>query len=257
MNWNDSVQISIYLTVLLLAVKPLGTFIACVYEGRPAGLNSWLYPFERWIYRVSGVKAEFGMTWKEYAVALMLFNVLGIVVVYSVQRLQVFLPLNPMRMAAISSDSSFNTAVSFASNTNWQGYGGESTMSYLTQMLALTVQNFVSAATGMTVLVALIRGFIQKQTKTLGNFWVDLVRSTLYVLIPLSLVVAVVLVSQGTPQTFNSSATEMLVEPIKDAAGKPVTEQVIALGPVASQLAIKQLGTNGGGFFNANSAQPY
>ena len=189
--------------------------------------------------------------------ALMLFNVLGIVVVYAIERLQVFLPLNPMGMAAVSPDSSFNTAVSFASNTNWQGYGGESTMSYLTQMLALTVQNFVSAATGMAVLVALIRGFVQKQTKTLGNFWVDLVRSTLYILIPLSLVVAVILVSQGTPQTFNSSATATLVQPMKDAAGKSVTEQVIALGPVASQLAIKQLGTNGGGFFNANSAHPY
>ncbi len=257
MNLNNSIQILIYLVVLILAVKPLGMFMAYIYEGKPAGLNVWLGPFERWIYRVCGVKAEAGMTWKEYAVALMLFNVLGIVVVYAIERLQVFLPLNPMGMAAVSPDSSFNTAVSFASNTNWQGYGGESTMSYLTQMLALTVQNFVSAATGMAVLVALIRGFVQKQTKTLGNFWVDLVRSTLYILIPLSLVVAVILVSQGTPQTFNSSATATLVQPMKDAAGKSVTEQVIALGPVASQLAIKQLGTNGGGFFNANSAHPY
>ncbi len=257
MNWNNLIQVSIYLVVLILAVKPLGMFIAYIYEGRPAGVNVWLGPFESWIYRVCGVKFEIGMTWKEYAVALMLFNVLGILVVYMVQRLQIFLPLNPMGMAAVTPDSSFNTAVSFASNTNWQGYGGESTMSYLTQMLALTVQNFVSAATGMAVLVALIRGFVQKQTKTLGNFWVDLVRSTLYILIPLSLVLAVVLVSQGTPQTLNSSATVTLVQPMKDAAGKPVTEQVIALGPAASQIAIKQLGTNGGGFFNANSAHPY
>ncbi len=257
MNWNNGIQILIYLVVLVLAVKPLGIFMAYIYEGRPAGLNVWFGPFERWIYRVCGVKVEAGMTWKEYAVALMIFNVLGIVVVYAIQRLQVFLPLNPMGMAAVTPDSSFNTAVSFASNTNWQGYGGESTMSYLTQMLALTVQNFVSAATGMAVLVALIRGFVQKQTKTLGNFWVDLVRSTLYILIPLSLVLAVALVTQGTPQTFNSSATATLVQPMKDSAGKPVTEQVIALGPVASQLAIKQLGTNGGGFFNANSAHPY
>jgi potassium-transporting ATPase potassium-binding subunit len=257
MNWNNLIQISVYLVVLLLAVKPLGTFMAYIYEGRPIGLNVWLGPFERWIYRVCGVKAEVGMTWKEYAVALILFNVLGIIVVYAIQRLQVFLPLNPMGMVAVSPDSSFNTAVSFATNTNWQGYGGETTMSYLSQMLALTVQNFVSAATGMAALVALIRGFVQKQTKTLGNFWVDLVRTTLYILIPLSLVFALVLVSQGVPQTFNPSARATLVQPMKDSAGKPVTEQVIALGPVASQIAIKQLGTNGGGFFNANAAHPF
>jgi len=199
MNWNNFIQISVYLVVLLFAVKPLGTFMAFIYEGRPVGINVWLGSFEKWIYRISGVKAEMGMTWKEYAVALMLFNVLGIIVVYAIQRAQVFLPLNPMGMAAVSPESSFNTAVSFVSNTNWQGYGGESTMSYLTQMLALTVQNFVSAATGMAVLVALIRGFAQKQAKTLGNFWVDLVRTTLYILIPLSIILAVVLVSQGVP----------------------------------------------------------
>jgi K+-transporting ATPase ATPase A chain len=187
----------------------------------------------------------------------MLFNVLGILVVYAIQRLQSFLPFNPMAMSAVSPDSSFNTAMSFATNTNWQGYGGESTMSYLAQMLALTVQNFLSAATGMAVLVALIRGFVQKQTKTLGNFWVDLVRTTLYILIPLSLVLALVLVSLGTPQTFHPSAKASLVQPMKDSAGKPVTEEVIALGPAASQIAIKQLGTNGGGFFNANSAHPF
>ncbi|MBF0386951.1 MAG: potassium-transporting ATPase subunit KdpA [Candidatus Omnitrophica bacterium] len=257
MNWNNIIQITVFLVVLILAVKPLGTFMACIYEGRPIGLNVWLGPFERWIYQACGVRSGTGMTWKEYAVALMLFNILGIMVVYAIQRLQAFLPLNPVGMGAVSPASSFNTAVSFATNTNWQGYGGESTMSYLTQMLALTVQNFVSAATGMAVLVALIRGFVQKQTKTLGNFWVDLVRTTLYILVPLSMVLAIVLVSQGTPQAFCASALTTLVQPMKDGAGKPVTEQVIALGPVASQLAIKQLGTNGGGFFNANSAHPY
>ncbi|MBF0479660.1 MAG: potassium-transporting ATPase subunit KdpA, partial [Candidatus Omnitrophica bacterium] len=257
MNWNNVIQISTYLIVLLLTVKPLGIYMACVYEGRPAGLNVWFASFEKWIYKICGVKEEDGMTWKEYAVALMLFNALGIFFVYAIQRLQNFLPFNPMAMPVVSPDSSFNTAVSFVTNTNWQGYSGEGTMSYLTQMLALTVQNFVSAATGMAVLVALIRGFIQKQTKTLGNFWVDLVRTTLYILIPLSLILALVLVWQGVPQTFNSSATATLVQPMKDAAGKPVTDQVIALGPVASQIAIKQLGTNGGGFFNTNSAHPF
>jgi len=257
MNLNNLIQISFYLIVLLLTVKPLGIYMAYIYEGRPTGINVWFSSFEKWIYRVCGVKPEVGMIWKEYAVALMLFNVLGILVVYAIQRLQAFLPLNPMTMPAVSPDSSFNTAVSFATNTNWQGYGGESTMSYLAQMLALTVQNFVSAATGMAALVALIRGFVQKQTKTLGNFWVDLVRTTLYILIPLSLLFALVLVSQGTPQTFHPSAKASLVQAMKDSAGKPVSEQVIALGPVASQIAIKQLGTNGGGFFNANSSHPY
>ncbi len=257
MNLNDFIQISIYLLVLLLAVKPLGVYMARIYEGTPTGLNTWFGGIERFIYRCCGVKEQQGMTWKEYAVALILFNILGLLVVYAMQRFQAVLPLNPMGMGAVSADSSFNTAVSFATNTNWQGYGGESTMSYLTQMLGLTVQNFVSAATGMAVLVALIRGFIQKQMNTIGNFWVDLVRTTLYILIPLSLILSVALVWQGMPQTFNQSATATLVQATKDSAGKAVTEQTIALGPVASQIAIKQLGTNGGGYFNANSAHPY
>jgi K+-transporting ATPase ATPase A chain len=256
MNTNNFIQISIYLIVLLLAVKPLGIFMARIYEGKPAGINVWFASFEKWIYRLCGVKEEDGMTWKKYAVCLMIFNVLGLIVVYALQRFQAFLPFNPMAMPAVTPDSSFNTAVSFATNTNWQGYGGESTMSYLTQMLALTVQNFVSAATGMAVLVALIRGFVQKQTKTLGNFWVDLVRSTLYILMPLAIIMSLVLVSQGVVQTFRPSVTATLLQPMKDSAGKAVTEQVIAVGPAASQIAIKQLGTNGGGFFNANSAHP-
>lgn len=257
MDLNLYIQIGIYLLVLLLAVKPLGSYMARIYEGAPAGINMWLGGIERLIYRLSGVKADQGMTWKEYAIAVLLFNVLGIFVVYALQRFQAVLPLNPMAMPGVSEHSSFNTAVSFATNTNWQGYGGESTMSYLTQMLGLTVQNFVSAATGMAVLVALIRGFVQKQINTLGNFWVDLVRSTLYILLPLSLGLALILVSQGMPQTFNPSAKAALLQAAVDGAGNPVTEQIIAMGPVASQVAIKQLGTNGGGYFNANSAHPF
>ena len=257
MSFNDYIQMGFYLLVLLVLVKPLGSYMARIYEGSPAGLNVWFSPIEKWIYRLCGVKSEEGMSWKTYAVAMLLFNVLGILVVYAIQRLQGILPLNPMAMPAVSPDSSFNTAVSFASNTNWQGYGGESTMSYLTQMLALTVQNFVSAATGMAILVALIRGFIQKQMNTIGNFWVDLVRTVLYILLPLSLALALVLVSQGMPQTFKPSATATLLQATKDSNGKTVSEQSIALGPVASQIAIKQLGTNGGGFFNVNSAHPY
>ncbi|MDE2028236.1 MAG: potassium-transporting ATPase subunit KdpA [Candidatus Omnitrophica bacterium] len=244
MDRNDLVQIAIYILALLSVVKPLGVYMARVYEGKRAGLNVWLAPLEQWIYRICGVKSEEGMPWKTYALALILFNILGILIVYAIQRLQAFLPLNPMGMAAVSPDSSFNSAVSFATNTDWQGYGGESTMSYLTQMLALAKQNFSSAATGMVVLVALIRGFVQKQTNTIGNFWVDMVRTVLYILLPLSLVFALVLVSQGVPQTFSPG--------VKTTAG-----QTIALGPVASQEAIKQLGTNGGGFYNTNSAHPY
>ena len=216
------------------------------------------------------------MHWTRYALATLWFSLFGVLAVYALQRFQAVLPLNPASMGAVSPDSSFNTAVSFVTNTNWQGYGGESTMSYLTQMLALTVQNFVSAATGMAVLVALIRGFARQSSQTVGNFWVDLTRSTLYILLPLSFVLALVLVSQGMPQTLSAYQTVPLVEsvefdnpkldkagqPFKDEKGNPVTEkaiqkeQVIAVGPVASQVAIKQLGTNGGGFFNVNSAHP-
>lgn len=188
---------------------------------------------------------------------MLLFNILGILVVYAQQRFQHFLPLNPQGMAPVSSDSSFNTAISSASNTNWQGYGGETTMSYLTQMLGLTVQNFVSAATGMAVLAAFIRGLVRHSAKTLGNFWVDLTRSTLYILLPLSVILALALVSQGVVQTFLPYQTAKLVQPTIDGEGNPITEQVLAVGPAASQIAIKQLGTNGGGFFNTNSAHPF
>ncbi len=233
--------------------------------------------FERLIYWLCGTRKDEEQNWKQYTVAVLLFNFLGLIAVYLLQRFQDVLPLNPEGMKAVSPDSSFNTATSFATNTNWQGYGGESTMSYLTQMLGLTVQNFVSAASGMAVLVALIRGFTRKSAGTIGNFWVDLTRSTLYILLPLSLIVALFLVSQGVIQNFSKYETATLVqptttdEPVKDKDGnpvldkegkpvtekKPLTEQTLPMGPAASQVAIKQLGTNGGGFFNVNSAHPY
>jgi potassium-transporting ATPase potassium-binding subunit len=250
-------QLILYIVVLLLLAKPLGTFMARVYQGERTFLDRSIRPLERLLYRVSGVRPDEEMGWKTYAVALMAFNVLGLLAVYALQRLQVVLPLNPQGLGAVTPDSSWNTAVSFATNTNWQGYGGEVTMSYLTQMLGLTVQNFVSAATGMAALVALIRGIARHSSKTIGNFWVDMVRSTLYILLPLALVLAVLLVSQGVVQTLGSSATVNQLQPMTDASGNVVTQQVLAVGPAASQVAIKQLGTNGGGFFNVNSAHPF
>ncbi len=251
MNTNNLIQCFLYLAALVLCAKPLGLYMAKVYEKKSAG------KVESVLYRLCGVDPNKGMNWKTYAAAMMLFNVLGIAVVYSLQRFQNLLPFNPMALGAVTPDSSFNTAVSFGTNTNWQGYGGETTMSYLTQMLGLTVQNFVSAACGMVVLVALIRGFVKKQANEIGNFWVDLVRSTLYILLPLSFALAIVLVSQGVVQTFAPSHTVSLVQATADSSGKAVTEQVLAVGPAASQIAIKQLGTNGGGFFNVNSAHPF
>ena len=256
MNGWGWLQIALYVVVLIALAKPLGGFMARVFEGRPCGLDRVLGPLERGIYRVCGVDAARETGWKEYAGAMLAFNLLSLLVVHAIQRLQGVLPFNPEHLGAVSPDSSFNTAVSFATNTNWQGYGGETTMSYFTQMVALTVQNFVSAATGIAILVALIRGFARKSAQVVGNFWVDLVRSTLYVLLPLSLVLAVALVGQGVVQTFDPYARAQLLQPLKDADGKPIVEQTIALGPAASQVAIKQLGTNGGGFFNVNSAHP-
>jgi K+-transporting ATPase ATPase A chain len=230
--------------------------MARVYEGKPHFL-SWLGGLERGLYRLAGVDPAGEMTWRQYAIAMLVFNLLGLVVLYGLQRVQHLLPLNPAAMPAVTADSSFNTATSFATNTNWQGYGGEATMSYLTQMVGLTVQNFVSAAMGMAVLVALIRGFTRTQAAGIGNFWVDLTRSTLYILLPLSLGLAILLVSQGVVQTFNPYVTGTLLDPTVDGEGKAVTEQTIAVGPAASQIAIKQLGTNGGGFFNVNSSHPF
>ncbi|MFT3879433.1 MAG: potassium-transporting ATPase subunit KdpA [Gemmatales bacterium] len=257
MTLTNLMQITLYLVVLLLLVKPLGTYMARVYEGRSCGLDLALGWFERLCYRLAGIRPDQEQNWKQYALGLFLFNMLGLVAVYLLQRLQHLLPLNPQGFPAISPDSSLNTAISFVSNTNWQGYGGENTMSYLTQMLALTVQNFVSAATGMAVLVALIRGFVRKSTQTIGNFWVDLTRSVLYFLLPLSCILALALVSQGVIQNFSEYRTARLLVPTVDADKKPITEQTLPMGPAASQVAIKQLGTNGGGFFNVNSAHPY
>ncbi len=247
-------QIGIYVAALVLMAKPLGGFMANVFEGKRTFLTPLLGPVERGIYRLAGVKAEAETGWKGYALAALLVNLVGFLVVYALQRAQGVLPLNPQGFGAVTPDSAFNTAVSFATNTNWQGYSGETTMSYLTQMLGLAVQNFLSAATGIAVLIALIRGFVRRQAQHIGNFWVDFTRSTLYVLLPLATLLAVILVSQGVVQSFEPYQSVTLVEPI--AGETPVTEQVVPLGPAASQVAIKQLGTNGGGFFNVNSSHP-
>jgi K+-transporting ATPase ATPase A chain len=240
---------------LLLLAKPLGIYMAAVYENRPAFINRLLAPFEAVLDRLSGVNPEQDMHWKEYAVALLWFNLFGGLMVFALQMLQAHLPLNPQQMANVTVDSAFNTAASFITNTNWQGYSGEATMSYLTQMLGLSVQNFLSAATGMAVLVAMIRGFQRTHAEGIGNFWADITRSTLYILLPLSFLIALVLVGQGVVQTFKPYQTVPLVEQVGSATEKAT--QTLAVGPAASQIAIKQLGTNGGGFFNANSAHPF
>jgi K+-transporting ATPase ATPase A chain len=257
MTPNGIVQIVFYLAVLLLAAKPLGAFMAKVFQRERTFLDPILGPLERFIYRVAGIDEKEEMDWKANAVAMLLLNLVGLLFVYLIQRFQALLPLNPQGMAAVTPDSSFNTAVSFATNTNWQGYSGETTMSYLTQMVGLTVQNFVSAASGMATLVLIIRGIARHSAKTLGNFWVDVTRSTLYILLPLAIVLTLVLVSQGAVQNLSAYQTAQLVQPAADANGKPVTEQVLAVGPAASQIAIKQLGTNGGWFYNVNSAHPF
>ena len=239
--------LGLYLLVLLVLVKPLGGYIANVMEGRSRVLRVGR-PLEAVIYRLCGIRQDEEMGWLRYALALLLFNGLGVLVVYALQRLQFWLPLNPQQLTNVSADSAFNTAVSFVTNTNWQGYAGETTMSYLTQMLALTVQNFLSAATGIVVAIALMRGFARHTAHNIGNAWVDLTRITLYVLLPLALAFAVVLVSQGVIQNF---AAYQDVTTLENAT------QTLAMGPVASQEAIKMIGTNGGGFFNANSAHPF
>lgn len=257
MTVNGILQILIYLIVLFLTVRPLGKFMAKVYQREKTLLDPIVAPIERLLYRVSGINPDEEMDWKENTIAMLIFNFIGLVIVYILQRIQQWLPLNPQAMQVVAPDSAFNTAVSFASNTNWQGYSGETTMSYLTQMLGMTVQNFVSAATGMAVLALFIRGIARHSAKTLGNFWVDMIRSVLYVLLPLSIVLALFLVSQGVIQNYSAYATIQTLEPTTDATGKIVQHQIIAMGPVASQLAIKQLGTNGGGFFNTNSSHPF
>jgi K+-transporting ATPase ATPase A chain len=267
--------LALYLGVLAALAYPLAIFMARI--ANPAPIGGMAGKLERIIYRAAGVDAAQDMPWTRYAVALLLFNALGVAVVYLAQRLQVWLPWNPQALPNLTPDSAFNTAVSFVTNTNWQGYSGESTMSYFTQMAALAVQNFLSAATGLAVAFALIRGFARRSAQGIGNFWVDLTRATLYILLPLSLVLAVIFMGQGVIQNFDAykdvSPLESLTysQPkvdaggvaLKDAKGNAITEtltthtQSLAMGPVASQEAIKMLGTNGGGFFNANSAHPY
>jgi K+-transporting ATPase ATPase A chain len=261
MTANGVSQLVIYVAILLVLVKPLGSYMANVYEGKSV-VNRVFGSAERIIYWIFGTREDVEMNWKTYTLAFLFFNALGLLIVYVLQRVQTSLPLNQgaeFLTTGMTPESAFNTAVSFATNTNWQGYGGEMTMTYLTQMLGLTVQNFVSAASGMAVLVALIRGFSRRTAQTIGNFWVDLTRSTLYILLPLSIIVALLLVSQGVVQTFNTYQTAQVADQtaLMDEEGNPVTEQVIAVGPAASQIAIKQLGTNGGGFFNVNSAHPF
>ncbi len=277
MTLNGYLQLILYMVVLIALAKPLGWYMARVYDGQSVGLNRVFGPFERLLYQLFGTREDEEMNWKQYAFAMLLFNLLGFLVVYLMQRAQAALPLNPQGLGAITPDSSFNTAISFATNTNWQGYGGETTMSYLSQMLGLNVQNFVSAASGMATLVALIRGLRLRTADTIGNFWVDLTRSTLYILLPLSIILALLQVSQGVVQNFSAYQNVPLLQaqsyqqpkldangnPLKDASGNPildtiqVTQQTLPLGPAASQIAIKQLGTNGGGFFNVNSAHPF
>jgi len=250
-------QIALYFVVLIALVKPLGSYMARVYQGQSTWLDHAFGPVERLLYRTFGIRPDDEMDWTTYAVALLLFSVVGMLGLCLLERMQGVLPLNPRGFSGVPPDLAFNTAASFTTNTNWQNYGGETTMSYLTQMLGLTVKNFVSAAAGMAVLVAFIRGFTRHSARTIGNFWVDLTRTTLYILLPLAFVFALILVSQGVVQTLGDYQTVPLLEPVTDASGLPVTHQLIALGPAASQIAIKQLGTNGGGFFNVNSAHPF
>lgn len=273
MTQHSWLLLGLFLLVLALTVKPLGAYIANVMEGKCRCAGS----LENGLYRLCGVRADEEMSWKHYAFAILIFNALGVVAVYAMQRLQLWLPLNPQQLANVSPDSSFNTALSFVTNTNWQGYVGEATMSYLTQIAALAVQNFLSAATGIVVVIALIRGFARHTVQTVGNAWVDLTRATLYILLPLSLIFATVLMSQGAIQNFAAYQEVTTLEvthfeqpkldadgqPLKDEKGEVLKEdastptQTLAMGPVASQEAIKMIGTNGGGFFNANSAHPY
>ena len=254
MGW---LQIAVYVVLLVLLAKPLGEYMARVYAGERTFLTPVLGGLERMLLRLLGVRPDDEAHWKRYGAGLLAFNALGFLAVYALQRAQNVLPLNPAELGPVSPHSSFNTAVSFATNTNWQDYAGETTLSYLVQMLGLTVQNFVSAATGMAVLVALIRGFARRTSATIGSFWVDLVRSTVHVLLPLSVMLALALVSRGVVQTLDGPASVQLLDPIAaDGEGVATTEQVVPLGPAASQIAIKQLGTNGGGFYNANSAHP-
>ncbi len=245
---NAVIQIGLFFLIVVAISVPLGRYMARVFSHEPTLLDPALRPIERLIYRLAGVHPETEQSWVEYAVAMLLFSAAGMLLLYALQRLQGLLPLNPQGLSAVAPDLAFNTAASFTTNTNWQAYAGESTMSYLTQMAGLAFHNFVSAAAGIAIAIAVIRGFVRRNAKTIGNFWVDLTRATLWILLPLSIVMALALVWQGVPQNF---APYVQTQTVAGAT------QTIAQGPVASQEAIKELGTNGGGFFNANSAHPY
>jgi potassium-transporting ATPase potassium-binding subunit len=270
MTLNGFLQIALFFGFLLCLTKPLGLYMARVYEGRPPWLSAVLGPLERGIYRLCGLRSEEEMEWKGYALSLLLFSAFGVVALYVLQRCQQNLPLNPQHFGPLPSDLAFNTAASYVTNTNWQAYSGESTMSHLTQMAGLTAQNFMSAAAGMAILMALIRGLARRGIRTVGNFWVDLVRTILYILLPLGVASSLVLVSQGAVQSLEGSVTVPRVQsvnydqPVMDSGGKPSsnerlegTEQVVVVGPAASQVIARDLGTSGGGFFNANSAHPF
>jgi len=251
-------QIVLFFAVVLLLAKPLGSYMARVFEGkRIFGFSRVLGPTERFIYRVGGVDAEKEMGWKKYAANVLVFSAVGFLFLYLLQRVQGWLPGGPAGLGNVSPTLSFNTAISFLTNTNWQAYAGESTMKYATQMVGLTVQNFFSPAVAMAILIALIRGFSRRVTDRLGNFWVDMTRSILYILLPLSFILAIALLSQGVVQTLHPSQTVQLIQPYVNAQGQTITTQTLAVGPVASQSAIEHLGTNGGGFFNVNSAHPF
>ncbi|MEX3790396.1 potassium-transporting ATPase subunit KdpA [Paraburkholderia sp. BR14374] len=277
MNAHNTLYLALFVVVLIAVAIPLGHYMSAVLDGSSVVVRKLGRPVERILYRLAGVDPDAEMSWKEYAFAVLIFNALGTLAVYGFLRLQQWLPANPQGFGPMTPDAAFNTAVSFATNTNWQNYTPESTVSYLTQMAALTVQNFLSAATGIAVAIALIRGFARHTVKTIGNFWVDLTRTTLFILIPIAFVIALVFISQGAIQNFRSYVdvptvqvttyqvpkTDAQGNAVKDAKGNPVMQdvkadkQTIAMGPLASQEAIKMLGTNGGGFFNANSAHPY
>jgi K+-transporting ATPase ATPase A chain len=256
MSVFDWVQIVLYVVILIALAKPLGSFMARVFNGERNFLSPILAPVERFTYRLLGTRPDEEMNWKKYAIAVLLFALLGVVTLYLIELLQGVLPFNPQHLPGVSPALAFNTSISFNTNTNWQNYGGETTMTYFTQMVGLTVHNFLSAAAGIAVLMAVIRGFTRHTAQTIGNFWVDMTRSVLYILIPLALVLSIVLMSQGVVQTLSKYKTANLLESTQNSSSQTVTQQIIAVGPVASQEAIEMLGTNGGGFFNTNAAHP-
>ena len=273
MTANGWLQIAVFFLLVLAVTKPLGVFMARVFQRERTFMDPVFRPVERLVYRLTGVDEEHEMHWTEYAAAMLLFSVVSMLLLYAMERLQGSLPFNPQKLAAVPQALAFNTAASFTTNTNWQNYSGEVVMSYFTQMAGLAYHNFVSAAVGIALAIAFIRGIARRQMKTIGNFWVDMVRASLWVLLPFCIIGALVLVSQGVVQNLRPYDTAKLVEPQQvqhlnpdgkpavDAGGKPVmdtvTTQNVAQGPVASQEFIKEFGTNGGGFFNANSAHPF